>query len=199
MENNPIKNVLSPTEEGDAATKGYIDSKSAGKSDLDIQGHLAKNARRPEEDYDLVNRTYVYFVAGKRLPIEGGTMQGDIGIEEHRIRNINSNPQNEDEVVPKQWIEENFLNRHSSASTMAKDLNMDGNHISYLGAPEQNHHAAKKGYADTKLPLLGGSVQGGIRMAGNRISHLGDPVQSNDASLFESSQIELCKRILSET
>jgi len=64
---------------------------------------------------------------------------------------------------------------------MAKDLNMDGNHISYLGAPEQNHHAATKGYADTKLSLLGGSMQGGIGIAGNRISHLGEPVQSNDA------------------
>jgi len=131
-----------------------------------------KNVRWPEEDYDLVNQAYVHFEAGKRLPIEGGTMHGDIGMGEHRIRNINSNPQNEDEVVPKQWIEENFLNRYTSASTMAKDLNMDGNHISYLGAPEENHHAVTKGYADTKLSLLGGSMQEGIGMAGNRISHL---------------------------
>jgi len=64
---------------------------------------------------------------------------------------------------------------------MAKDLNMDGNDISYLGAPEQNHRVATKGYADTKLSLLDGSMQGGIGMAGNRISHLGKPVQSNDA------------------
>ena len=35
MHQKAIKNVLSPTEEGDAATKGYIDSKSAGESDLD--------------------------------------------------------------------------------------------------------------------------------------------------------------------
>jgi len=52
---------------------------------------------------------------------------------------------------PKQWIEEKFLNRYSPASTMARDLNMDAHHISYLGAPEQNHHAVTKGYADTKL------------------------------------------------
>jgi len=64
---------------------------------------------------------------------------------------------------------------------MATDLNMDGNHVSFLRAPKQNHHAATKGYADTKLLLLGGSMQGGIGMAGNRISHLGEPVQSNDA------------------
>jgi len=55
---------------------------------------------------------------------------------------------------------------------MARDLNMDGNHVSYLKAPEQNH-AVTKGYADTKLSLLGGSMQGGIGMAGNRILHLG--------------------------
>ena len=142
---------------------------------------LVKNVIWPEEDHDLTNRAYVYFVAGKRLPIEEGTMQGDIGMDQHSIRNINSNPQNEDEVVPKQWIEEKILNCYSPASTMARDLNMDGNHVSYLRAPEQNHQAVTKEYADTKLSLLGGSMQGGIGMAGNRISHLGEPEQSNDA------------------
>ena len=69
-------------------------------------------------------------------------------------------------MVPKQWIEEFFLNRYSPASTMARDLNMDGHHISYLRAPEQNHHAASKGYTDTKLSLQGGDMQGGIGMGG---------------------------------
>ena len=73
-----------------------------------MRGHLVKNVRWPEEDHDLVNRAYVYFVAGKRLPTEGGTMQEQIDMDQHSIRNINSNPQNEDEVVPKQWIEKFF-------------------------------------------------------------------------------------------
>ena len=180
MNQKAIKNVFSPTQEGYAATKGYVNSKSAGESDLDMRGYLAKNVRWPEEDHDLVNRAYIYFVAGKRLAIEGGTMQSDIGMGEHRIRNINSNPQTEDEVVPKQWIENNFLNRNSPASTMAKDLNMDGHHVSYLRAPEQNQHAVTKGYANTKLSLLGGDMRGGFEMTGNRISHLGEPEQSND-------------------
>jgi len=128
MENNPIKNILSPTEEGYAATKGYVDSKSAGESDLNMSGNS--------------------------------------------IRHINLTPAHEDEVILKQWIKENFLNHYSPALTMAKDLNMDGNLVSYLRVPEQNHHAVTKGYADTKLLLLGGSMQGGIGMAGNRISHL---------------------------
>jgi len=148
-----------------------------------------KNVRWPEEDHDLVIRAYVYFVAGKRLPIEGGIVQGEIGMGGHRIRNINSNPQNEDEAVPKQWIEENIFNRYSPASTMAKDLNMDGHHVSYLRAPEQNHHAVTKGYADTKLSLLGGDMQGYIAMGGNRIRHLGETLHDNDALRLSSATI----------
>jgi len=64
---------------------------------------------------------------------------------------------------------------------MARDLNLDGRHVACLKEPEQSHHAVTKGYADTKLSLLGGDMQGGIGMAGNRISHMGEPVQSNDA------------------
>ena len=86
----------------------------------------------------------MYFAANSKLLLEGGTMKGQIDVDQHPIRNINSNPQNEDEVVPKQWIGNNILNRNSPASTMARDLNMDGNHISYLRAPEQNHHTATK-------------------------------------------------------
>jgi len=76
MDQMAIKNVLPPTEEGDAATKGCGDSKGAGGSDMDMRSHLVKNVRWPEEDHDLVNRAYGYFVTGKTLPIEGGTMQG---------------------------------------------------------------------------------------------------------------------------
>ena len=170
-----------PTEEGDAATKGYVDSKSVGESALNMNGNLIKNVRWPEEDHDSVNRACVYFAANKRLSIEIGTMKGQMDMNQHSIKNINSNPQNEYEVVPKQWIEENFLNRYSPASTMARDLNMDGRHASYLREPEQNHHAVTKGYADTKLSLLGGDMQGDIGMGENRISYLGEPVQSNDA------------------
>ena len=116
----------------------------------------------------LVRATYMYGVVFHAHPVRG---------ESHNQRNTTG----EVATVPKQWIENIFLNRNSPASTMARDLNMDGNHISYLRAPEQNHHAATKAYADTKQLLLGGDIQGGIGMAGNRISHLGKPEQSNDA------------------
>jgi len=36
MNQKAIKNVLPPTEEGDVATKGYVDLKRVGESDLNI-------------------------------------------------------------------------------------------------------------------------------------------------------------------
>jgi len=42
MQNNPIKNVLAPVDEGDKANKSYVDSKSVGESDLDMNGNLIK-------------------------------------------------------------------------------------------------------------------------------------------------------------
>ena len=93
MNQKAIKNVLPPTEEGDAATKGYVDSKSVGESDLDMNGNSVRHT----------NPTLIH----------------------------------EDEVVPKQWIENNILSRNSPASTMPRNLNKDGHNISYLRAPEQ--------------------------------------------------------------
>ena len=171
-----------------------MSTQSAGESDLGMRDYFVKNLRWPEERHDAASRAYVYFAASKRLPLEGDTMQWLIDMGGHSIRKINPNPQNEDKLVPKRWLEEIFLNRYSPASTMARDLNTDTHHISYLGAPEQNHHAATKGYADTKLSLLGGSMQGDIGMAGNRISHLGEPVQSNDAVRLSSANEFFLKR-----
>jgi len=171
-----------------------MSTQSAGESDLGMRDYFVKNLRWPEERHDAANRAYVYFVASKRLPLEGGTMQGLIDMGGNSIRKINSNPQNEDELVPKQWIEENFLNHNSPASTMARDLNMDIRNISYLGSPEQNHHAASKEYADTKLSLQGGDTQGEIGMSGNRIRHLGEPLHDNDAVRLSSANEFYLKR-----
>jgi len=115
MNQKAIKNVFPPGDEGDAANKSYVDSKSVGGSDLNMSGHS--------------------------------------------IRHTNPSPIHRDEVVPKQWIENIFLNRSSPASTMARDLNVDGHQVTYLKAPEHNHHATTKGYADTKLLLPGGDMR----------------------------------------
>ena len=153
-----------------------------------------KNVGWPQEIHDAANRAYVYFVANTKLSLGGGEMTGDINLNGHSVRHTNPNPQNEDERVPKRWIEENFLNRYNPASTTARDLNMDTHHISYLRAPEQNHNAATKVYADTKPSLQGVDMQEGIGMGGKRISHLGEPLHDNDALRMSSANEFYLKR-----
>jgi len=66
-----------------------------------MSGNLIKSVRWPEEDHDLVNRAYVYFVANSKLSLEGGEMTGDINLNSHSVRHKNRTPIHGDEVVPK--------------------------------------------------------------------------------------------------
>jgi len=55
---------------------------------------------------------------------------------------------------------------------------------------EEANDAANRGFvfsvANTKLPLEGGTMQGGTGMAGNRILHLGEPLLDKDAICLNS-------------
>jgi len=149
-----------------------------------MENTLIKNVLSPIDEGDVANKSYIH---------SKSVGESDLDMNGHSIRNSNLNATHGVELVPKEWIENKFLNRYSPASTMARDLNMDGYLITYLREPQHNHHVLIKGYADKKLSLLGGNMQGGIGMSRNRISHLGEPEQNNNAlRLF-------CKRILPET
>jgi len=47
---------------------------------------------------------------------------------------------------------------------------------------EHDHSAATKGYVYTKLPFVGGDMQGDTSMAGFKIRCLGPPEHQNDAA-----------------
>ena len=173
MSGQSIMNLGKSRGSKDSVRRKYVNERFLKKGDIiDMHQKAIKNALPPTEEGDAATKGYVDSkIAG----------ESDLNMNGNSIRHINPTPIHEDEVVPKQWIENNFLNRYSPASTMARDLNTDGHFISYLRSPEQNRHAVTKGYADTKLSRLGGDMQGDIGMGGNRISHLGEPEQDNDA------------------
>jgi len=103
------------------------------------------------------------------------------------IRNINPNPTNLHELVPKQWIVTQFVSRDSPVSTMAGDLYMDDHQISYLTDPQQSHHVSTKRYAHMKLLIFAGHMKESIGMAENRISHFWEPMQNNNAVKLSSA------------
>jgi len=178
MARQNILNLGSPLDPNDAVRRKYVNEKFFKRCALiDIENKPIKNVLSPIDEGDVANKSYV---DSKSV---GGS---DLNMNGHSVRNVNQNPTHGIEVVPKEWIETHFLSCDTPSSTMARHLNMDGNQVEYLKEPEHNHHAPTKGYADTKLSVLGGDMQGGIGMSENRISHLGEPEQNNDGLTLSS-------------
>ena len=70
--------------------------------------------------------------------------KSDLNMNGISVRDTNPTPIHEDEVVPKQWIENHFMSRNSRVSTMARNLNMDGHNISYLSARTKSPRSDKR-------------------------------------------------------
>jgi len=173
MSGQSIVNLGKSRGSQDAVRRKYVNERFFKKGDpINMNQKAIKNVLPPTEEGDAATKGYVDSKSAG---------ESDLNVNGNSIRHINPFPIHEDEEVSKQWIENIFLNRYSPALTMSRDSNMGGRFVSYLRLPEQNHHAATKGYADTKLSRSGGDMQGDIRMGGNRISHLGEPEQDNDA------------------
>ena len=71
---------------------------------------------------------------------------------------------------------------HTHAFTPAQDLSMGTFKLTNLGTPTSNADASTKAYADTKLPLAGGTMTGAIAMGTNKITGLGAPSDDGDAA-----------------
>jgi hypothetical protein len=65
---------------------------------------------------------------------------------------------------------------------MSGAIAMGTNKITGLGTPTVSTDAATKAYADTMLPLAGGTMSGAIAMGTNKVTGLGTPTTSTDAA-----------------
>lgn len=71
---------------------------------------------------------------------------------------------------------------HTHAFTPTQNLSMATFKLTNLGTPTDNADAATKAYADTMLPLVGGTMSGAIAMGTNKITGLGTPTADADAA-----------------
>jgi len=71
---------------------------------------------------------------------------------------------------------------HTHAFTPAADLSMATFKLTNLGTPTTSTDAATKAYADTMLPLAGGTMSGAIAMGTSKITGLGTPTADTDAA-----------------
>jgi hypothetical protein len=71
---------------------------------------------------------------------------------------------------------------HTHAFTPASNLSMATYKLTNLGTPTDGTDAVTKTYADSKLPLAGGTMTGAIAMGTNKVTGLGTPTDAADAA-----------------
>lgn len=117
MGNSKITGLAAPTDAADAVTKGYADQKlslaggtMAGAINMGNKG--INNLLYPVADGDASNKKYVddqiATVEGSvsaALPLAGGTMQGNILMDNHKITGLPTPTENSD-AVNKQYVDE---------------------------------------------------------------------------------------------
>jgi len=122
---------LPPSEDGDVVTKFYIDSKSAGESDLNMNGHSVRNVNQnPIHEDEVVLKQWIeehfldrYSPASK--------MARDLNMDAHQVTYLKE-PEHDHRAATKGYADAklSFL-----GGDMQGDIAMDGNRIRHLGEP----------------------------------------------------------------
>ena len=143
-----ITNLTSPTNSGDAATKGYVDTSIANLVDsapgtLDTLNELAAALG---DDADFAN-TVTTSIAAK-LPLAGGTMSGAIAMGTNRITGL-GNPSSNQDAATKTYVDTaDALKLSLAGGTMSGAIAMGTNKITGMGDPTNAQDAATKNYID---------------------------------------------------
>ena len=181
-----ITNLTSPTNSGDAATKGYVDTADALKLNLSggtMSGAIAMGTNKitglgtPTANADAATKVYVDTAISNLVAAAPGALD------------------TLDELAAALGDDANFATTVTNSiatklalagGTMSGAIAMGTNKITGLGDPTLAQDAATKTYVDTadalKLDLAGGTMSGAIAMGTSKITGLGNPTANQDAA-----------------
>ena len=86
---------------------------------------------------------------------------------------------NRNTLVCYEDVRDVFVSRKEYVFPMQTHLDMGNNYIYNVKKSINNDQRANKSYADTRLSLIGGVIQGNLDMNNNRIHHLAQPNGNN--------------------
>jgi len=181
-----ITNLTSPTNTGDAATKGYVDTADALKLNLSggtMSGNIAMGTNKvtglgtPTDTADAATKGYVDTQVSNLVDSAPGALDtlnelaAALG----------------DDASFSTTVTNSLAGKLSlTGGTMTGAIAMGTSKITGLGDPTLAQDAATKTYVDTadatKLALAGGTMTGAIAMGTNKITGLGDPTANQDAA-----------------
>jgi len=181
-----ITNLTSPTNSGDAATKGYVDTADALKLNLSggtMSGVIAMGTSKitglgtPTANADAATKLYVDTSISNLIDSSPGTLDtlnelaAALGDDPNFATTVTAS------IATKLPL---------AGGTMSGAIAMGTSKITGMGDPTLAQDAATKTYVDTadalKLNLSGGTMSGAIAMGTSKITGLGDPTANQDAA-----------------
>ena len=181
-----ITNLTSPTNSGDAATKGYVDAADALKLNLTggtMSGAIAMGTSKitgvgePTLAQDAATKNYVDTSIANVIDAAPAALDTLNELAAALGDDANFSTTITNSIATKLPL---------AGGTMSGAIAMGTSKITGLGDPTLAQDAATKTYVDTadalKLPLTGGTMSGVIAMGTSKITGLGDPTANQDAA-----------------
>ena len=143
-----ITNLTSPTNSGDAATKGYVDTSISNlvASAPGVLDTLDELAAALGDDANFA--TTVTNSIATKLALAGGTMSGAIAMGTNKITGLGNPTANQDAATKTYVDTADALNLAKAGGTMSGAIAMGTSKITGLGDPTNNQDATTKTYVD---------------------------------------------------
>ena len=166
LKGNKIKNLCSPFEDGDAVTKGYLNTSSVSflkvdqgkyeaKADIDMDGiYTVFNVKDPIDGEHVTNKKYVDELINLNSAFSfkssGYFAKGGIYMRKNKIGGLRE-PTQDGEAATKKYVDDVtknlFLDENDNVA-FGLNVDMEGNKIFSLPEPEQENEPATKKYVD---------------------------------------------------
>jgi len=143
-----ITNLTAPTNSGDAATKGYVDTSISNlvASAPGVLDTLDELAAALGDDANFA--TTVTNSIATKLALAGGTMSGAIAMGTNKITGLGNPTANQDAATKTYVDTADALNLPKAGGTMSGAIAMGTSKITGLGTPTDNADATTKLYVD---------------------------------------------------
>ena len=179
-----ITNLTTPTNSGDAATKGYVDTSisnlvASAPSTLDTLNEIATALGN---DANL-STTLTNSIATK-LALAGGTMSGAIAMGTNKITGLGNPTANQDAATKTYVDTADALQLNLTGGTMSGAIAMGTNKITGLGTPTAGTDATTKTYVDG---ILGSATAAATSAAAAATSASNAATSESNASTSASS------------